>query len=641
MYAPQFSSKKPTATDRNPPQPARPGAGHRTGERTSATTEVRAARQHDALEHEADRAADQISAHVEQPAGARDALRVTRSAAGDSDSAGVQPLPTAAKRALASPGRVIEPGLRLEMEGRFGQDFSRVRVHDDTVAGESARALHANAFTVGRDLFFDSGRFAPATRAGRHLLAHELTHVVQQGGRAGSGGMLQRDAKEDSPRFGGDTGLASVNTGASKITMGASGLAVTKLQQALVDLGYLPAGGATGSFDAATHAAVLKFQTDKGVAPSGEFDKATLAKLHTIYDTRKPYIDDAKLDPLAPGTHALSATDKAAALSALVPAPVAGAPSTFQEDLGPPKGKYGPRMEAQLKGLIKVFHKELFADKQPLRANPAANFFTWSALEAPALAAKNVVDQVYASHYGGAAAKPPLTKAGGNLIDQWTDEVATNLGLSAAQKKAKAVDKVWYLINSNCDAINNQHSAVPSAASETAILTPIVQRLVATTADVQTLLDLDIGWEGAQLSGKVYLQRFKSTDADVAKAKEANRVHMWDLFETCIHEYIHTLAHPDYNAWAEHFRRAGDVTRYNTLTEGFCDFFTLNVRKSAVLPSVQALVEGLYANGNPPAPDASGVYPSNVQAEQVVSIVGIRNAQAAYFGGKTQLMGSP
>jgi peptidoglycan hydrolase-like protein with peptidoglycan-binding domain len=629
MYAPQFGSKKPTTSDRNPPLPARHAAARPQG----------GARQHDALEREADSAADQISAHDEQPAGARDALRVTRSAAGDS--AGVQPLPTAAKRALASPGRVLEPRVRLEMEGRFRQDFSRVRVHDDTVAGESARALHANAFTVGRDLFFDSGRFAPATRTGRHLLAHELTHVVQQGGRASSGAALQRDAKQDSPRFEGDTSLANVNTGASKITMGASGLAVTKLQQALVDLGYLPAGGATGSFDAATHAAVLKFQTDKGVAPSGEFDKATLAKLHTIYDTRKPYIDDAKVDPLVPGTHVLSATDKAAALSALVPAPVAGAPSTFQEDLGPPKGKYGPRMEAQLKGLIKAFHKELFSDKLPLRANPAANFFTWSALEAPALAAKNVVDKVYGSNYGGAAAKPPLTKAGGNLIDQWTDEVATNAGLTAAQKKAKAVDKVWYLINSNCDAINNEHSAVPSAAAETAILTPIVQRLVATAADVQTLLDLDIGWEGAQLSGKVYLQRFKSTDADAAKAKEANRVHMWDLFETCIHEYIHTLAHPDYNVWAEHFRLAGDVTRYNTLTEGFCDFFTLNVRKDAALPAVQALVEGPYANGNPPAPDASGVYPSNVQAEQVVSIVGIRNAQAAYFGGKTRLMGSP
>jgi hypothetical protein len=65
----------------------------------------------------------------------------------------------------------------------------------------------------------------------------------------------------------------------------------------------------------------------------------------------------------------------------------------------------------------------------------------------------------------------------------------------------------------------------------------------------------------------------------------------------------------------------------------------LNVRKTVVPTSVQAKVEGPYANGNAPAPDNSGVYPSNRQAEQVVSIVGIKNAQAAYFQGKTQLMG--
>ncbi len=57
--------------------------------------------------------------------------------------------------------------------------------------------------------------------------------------------------------------------------------------------------------------------------------------------------------------------------------------------------------------------------------------------------------------------------------------------------------------------------------------------------------------------------------------------------------------------------------------------------------TIAATVEGPYANGNPPAPDRSARYPSNEQAEQVVSIVGLKNAQAAYFGGKTKLMGLP
>ncbi len=126
------------------------------------------------------------------------------------------------------------------------------------------------------------------------------------------------------------------------------------------------------------------------------------------------------------------------------------------------------------------------------------------------------------------------------------------------------------------------------------------------------------------------------------KAKEENRVQMWGLFQTCIHEYIHTLAHPDYQTWAQSFANKGDDTRYNTLIEGFCDFFTLNVRKAMTIDAaIDAQVEGPYANGNPPAPDVSGVYPSHAQAEQVVSIVGIKNAQAGYFGGNTRLMGTP
>lgn len=55
--------------------------------------------------------------------------------------------------------------------------------------------------------------------------------------------------------------------------------------------------------------------------------------------------------------------------------------------------------------------------------------------------------------------------------------------------------------------------------------------------------------------------------------------------------------------------------------------------------AIAAQVEGPYANGSPPAPDASGVYPSHAQAEQVVSIVGIKNAQAGYFRGETTRMG--
>lgn len=66
------------------------------------------------------------------------------------------------------------------MESRFQTDFSRVRVHTDARASESARAVNALAYTVGRNLVFGSGQYRPASSGGMRLLAHELAHVVQQ-----------------------------------------------------------------------------------------------------------------------------------------------------------------------------------------------------------------------------------------------------------------------------------------------------------------------------------------------------------------------------------------------------------------------------------------------------------------------------
>jgi hypothetical protein len=91
----------------------------------------------------------------------------------------------------------MDPSTRSFMESRFRQDFSDVRVHADPQAVASAEAVHARAYTVGRNIVFGSGQFAPATPAGRRLLAHELTHVVQQSN--GGSGLLQRQPKSGQP----------------------------------------------------------------------------------------------------------------------------------------------------------------------------------------------------------------------------------------------------------------------------------------------------------------------------------------------------------------------------------------------------------------------------------------------------------
>jgi hypothetical protein len=81
---------------------------------------------------------------------------------------------------LRSPGQPLDAIARAYFEPRFGQDFGGVRVHTDAKAAASAHAVNALAYTVGRDVVFSSGQYVPASSHGRRLLAHELTHVVQQ-----------------------------------------------------------------------------------------------------------------------------------------------------------------------------------------------------------------------------------------------------------------------------------------------------------------------------------------------------------------------------------------------------------------------------------------------------------------------------
>lgn len=100
-------------------------------------------------------------------------------AAGASGAAGIY----REDRALSlerSQGQSLDDRTRRFMESRFGRDFKDIRVHADGEADASARAINADAFTTGRDIYFAAGKYAPSTQQGQHLLAHELTHTVQQ-----------------------------------------------------------------------------------------------------------------------------------------------------------------------------------------------------------------------------------------------------------------------------------------------------------------------------------------------------------------------------------------------------------------------------------------------------------------------------
>jgi Domain of unknown function (DUF4157) len=112
-------------------------------------------------------------------------------------------------------GAPLPANTRGEMESQFGTDFGNVNIHTGSEAQSLSSDLNAKAFTVGNDVYFNNGAFAPETQEGKHLLAHELTHVVQQGGASAG---VQRLAVQCGPKGGGKgTGKAPTDIGDGKV----------------------------------------------------------------------------------------------------------------------------------------------------------------------------------------------------------------------------------------------------------------------------------------------------------------------------------------------------------------------------------------------------------------------------------------
>lgn len=144
----------------------------------------------DMLELEADRVAERV---ISMPLPAAGSIRLggSMSPANLQDDH-VASAPSSVARVLAAPGRPLNPSLRHDMEQRFGHDFSQVRVHADSAAGQSAKDVRAHAYTVGNDVVFGEGKFAPEHHEGRQLLAHELTHVLQQRAYGTSSALMRK-----------------------------------------------------------------------------------------------------------------------------------------------------------------------------------------------------------------------------------------------------------------------------------------------------------------------------------------------------------------------------------------------------------------------------------------------------------------
>lgn len=307
----------------------------------------------DVYEREADATADKVMRMTNEsisPAGPAPVVIQRKCAACEQEEHDIHRKETAASvpvrvsgavhQTLQSAGVPLDTGTRTFMETRFGHNFSGVQVHTNSLAGQSAADINARAYTHGRHIVFADGQYQPHTQAGKQLLAHELTHVVQQGA-TGTSNVQRAPAADEgatceeplppAAEWSGNTTLNAIRaeeTGDNTVLVrrGQTGEPVQLVQQALRSWGceelntdLLPQFGADASFGAETESAVRNFQGNQDIAQDGLVGPVTLSRLDAFVGFGSipefPDQDCKVVPPDAPRSVIQSLADKGFALS--------------------------------------------------------------------------------------------------------------------------------------------------------------------------------------------------------------------------------------------------------------------------------------------------------------------------------------
>ena len=586
-------------------------------------------------------------------------------------------------------GHALEGGVKHRMQSALGADFSGVRVHSDSSAHAVSDRLNARAFTIGNDIAFGPGEYQPGTPVGDALIAHELAHVVQQQSadvagapltKGDASGALEEEADVSAvgavvSLWGGAKGLFG-NISRNSLPRLRSGLKLQRcssysksdLQKKIDKLppvadlvAYINKLGGDDRKEAINDLEKIRIDyVEREVSPDAVIlmGKVLQEIYRGVAQKQVPaasapeggYAPGAAPAELLTGTRALTAAERTAATDALTPATAAGGPlPTFKPTI-PLEDPYDTRIRERVRDVIDDQYSRLVVDKGPVEHADDTKTFKMDRFKEIGNAARVETDKVFGSYSKGVE----FTE-GFNLIDQFEDEEDRNALLAAAAGgadllKKKARDQVSSILNADDEIrkINRQHGAVPSRTvppapgedAEATILNRVRDDFAA--SDGTKLLEIFRGWEGAQLEGTVYLQRFrKDTDLE-------NRYMFWDTFQIMIHEYIHSLEHDDYHAYAVTFGEQSE--QYNTLVEGMCSVLTeiawTNIAPKVRTKELRDKVETPAFAAEPFDPATvpeiyNRRYPSFDQAMKIVNIVGIQNVYAAFFLGKAELIGKP
>jgi len=658
----------------------------------------------DSYEQEADRVAEQVMRMPEPLTSDANAYvttaplvqRRTNNAPNTSSE-----VPASVFNVLRSPGQPLNSSARSFMEPRFGQDFNHVRVHTGGAASRSAQDVTAQAYTVGHHIVFGNGFYNPEKRSGQELIAHELTHVAQQRG-AGSGSLIapthlrRRNLfQEIGGLFSGDTFdeatlqayltklrtdqriedfTDSDNKARAVVTawkQGSSPYTLSSLLRRL--LIQEMQSGFTGDDDENAILEILWrssnnqlssiFSTISASDLNSDFHGPQWEELQVFYSHRfSGGMSNVLAGTITPtgtavplgvdivGLRAPSAevrTQAMAAINTEVRTSTGAAP-TFQRSISGQADAWEVRIQNKINELITSMHQRMVVNRP---ARIPANMLADVDINRVAGAAQTETDGVYSRYYGSR----PSFAVGTNIHDAFETRSAT-IAASTANADQAANFRVLKLLNGHRDiaTINNQHGAIHSRTEEWALIAPILGFPVApvltealnssnpphvTTGIVGTrrdeLLDIHRNWSAFAGGGQIYMDRMKAAD------DQTNRDKMYRIFGTVIHEYVHTLEHPNH---VRYRRTLGAQQGGFVLREGMTEYLAKRVWDQVdFTPTMRTLIEGSFQDsGNPNGHNIRlpPRYREWQNAENMANIIGLQKVQAAFFLGRVDLIGA-
>jgi hypothetical protein len=380
--------------------------------------------------------------------------------------------------------------------------------------------------------------------------------------------------------------------------------------------------------------------------------KSALRKMDSILQiTFKDIAISETPASLAGKTKVPTAAEKAEIQKALKPdlkTDSSGKALPFVEKIPGETKTYAEKLRDYMPTMIQSYYDSMVVGKGPAEHTDPTKIHSLKEFEDIGNVSKKETDAVFGKYKTGPPIKADQPKKRGNIHDLWQDTEDNLKKMTIGQRRDMAKTLLFYFFQSDGGviAMNRAHNADPRFTptnkpvnDEAKALDKLAEEFTKTDGQVKKLNEIDRGWDATAGGGEINIQIFKQPTAD------RDRDFLWDMFQTLIHEYLHTLAHTKYNTYAESFGGT-QSNQYNALVEGVDSLLDevvwTNIEPRVNDASLRAQVEGPVYSKLPPIkvlPASRRRYPSYAQAVKLVNIVGIRNLYVAYFLGETDKIG--